>query len=233
MISKLLNSVSGIIAPAAIFFLLREYRAGKTWNMVFLAVSAVSLAVYLITGADRNYRRMKLWKRILRFFMFPALPAGAGIAASNFASGNTVRAVQFLTAAVILTAVYYALFKPGFALSEKEIENMDGREFEEYCAALLKRNGFRKVAVTQASNDYGADITAFRRGEKWVVQCKRYQIPIGNSSVQEVVAAMSHYDADRAAVMTNSTFTKNAVELALENDVELINGEELRKMSRA
>ena len=110
---------------------------------------------------------------------------------------------------------------------------MDGREFEEYCAALLKRNGFRKVAVTQASNDYGADITAFRRGEKWVVQCKRYQIPIGNSSVQEVVAAMSHYDADRAAVMTNSTFTKNAVELALENDVELINGEELRKMSRA
>ena len=233
MVRKLLNFLSGIITPAAAFFLLRGYWREKTWNYIVLAVLAAAFIIYLITGADRKYRYMAPWKRVLRLFMFPVLPAGLLLTINGFYTGQTTGAVKYLVGTVILTAVYYAFFNPGFALSEKAIENMDGYEFEEYCAKILKRNGFRKVAVTQASNDYGADITARKRGEKWVVQCKRYQTPIGNSSVQEVVAAMSHYDAQRAAVITNSTFTRNSVELAMENDVLLIDGDKLREMSRA
>ena len=234
MIRKLLNFISGILTPAAAFMLLREFLLAKKWNMIFLAVFLLSLIMYLLTGADRDrYGRMPVWKRVLRLFMFPVLLLGALISISGFSEGNTVKGAEYLIISVVLTAVYYALFKPGFVLSEKEIENMDGRDFEEYCAKILKRNGFRRVFLTQASNDYGADITAYKRGEKWVIQCKRYQIPIGNSSVQEVVAAMGYYDAKRAAVMTNSTFTRNAAELALENDVLLIDGTELQKMSRA
>ena len=88
---------------------------------------------------------------------------------------------------------------------------------------MLKKNmGFISAEVTTASNDYGADIKGIdSRGRKWVIQCKRYNGSVDNSAVQEVVAAKAHYHAERAAVMTNSTLTKNARKLANENGVEI------------
>ncbi len=44
---------------------------------------------------------------------------------------------------------------------------------------------------------------------------------LGNKPIQEVVAAMDHYGAQRAGVMTNSTFTDAAKQLARENGVLL------------
>ena len=233
VIKKLLNFISGIGTPAAAFYLLRGYWQFRTWNRLLVAAFAGALLLYLLTGGDGKYRYMAFWKRFLRLFLFPVIPAGLLMTFSGFYEGKTTNAITYLVGTVIMTAVYFALFKPGFAMSQKALDNMDGRDFEEYCAKILRRNGYRKVEVTQASNDYGADITARKHGEKWVIQCKRYQTPIGNSSVQEVVAAMSHYDAQRAAVMTNSTFTRNAIELAMENDVLLVDGEKLQKMSYA
>lgn len=58
-----------------------------------------------------------------------------------------------------------------------------------------------------------------RKWNKWVIQCKHYNRKIGNSTVQEVVAAKAHYLAKKAAVMTNSELTKNARDLAKENAV--------------
>lgn len=58
-----------------------------------------------------------------------------------------------------------------------------------------------------------------RKWNKWVIQCKHYNGKIGNSTVQEVVAAKAHYHAKKAAVMTNSELTKNARDLAKENAV--------------
>ena len=104
-------------------------------------------------------------------------------------------------------------------------DGMTGREFELWCASYLKRKGFRRIEVTQASGDYGADIIALdRRGRRWVFQCKKYTKNVGNTAVQEVVAARAHYNADRAGVMTNSLLTKNARALAEENDVKVIEG---------
>lgn len=103
------------------------------------------------------------------------------------------------------------------------VSNMSGTEFEYWCAAMLKKNmGFVSAKVTTASNDYGADIIGKdKKGRKWVIQCKRYNGSVGNSAVQEVVAAKAHYRAERAAVMTNSTLTRNARKLADENGVEI------------
>ena len=103
------------------------------------------------------------------------------------------------------------------------VSNMSGIEFEHWCASMLKKNmGFISAEVTTASNDYGADIKGRdSRGRKWVIQCKRYNGSVDNSAVQEVVAAKAHYHAERAAVMTNSTLTKNARKLANENGVEI------------
>ena len=131
---------------------------------------------------------------------------------------------------LVLVLLYRLLFRKARA-HNSQIQDMDGHEFEYYCADILSKNGFRNVTVTPGSNDYGADIVATREGEKWVIQCKRYSSALGNSPVQEVVAAKSYYCADRAAVMTNSSFTGNARSLAEANDVWLVDGEQLELMS--
>ena len=101
---------------------------------------------------------------------------------------------------------------------------MNGYEYERACAEYLRKKGFRDVSVTQASRDRGADIIAFRKKEKYAVQCKYYQSPVGNKAVQEIYAAATFYGCDRAVVMTNSAFTKGAIELAESLQVELMPG---------
>ena len=98
---------------------------------------------------------------------------------------------------------------------------MTGLEFEKHCAKILKKSGYHNVQVTKSSGDYGVDVLASKRGHKYAIQCKYYKDTVGNSAVQEVVAGMRYYDCDRSIVMTNSTFTKSAKQLAAANNVEL------------
>lgn len=97
----------------------------------------------------------------------------------------------------------------------------DGFEFEHRCAAYLKANGYHKVTVTPPSGDQGIDVIAYRAGLKYGIQCKYYSAPVGNKAVQEAYSGARFYDCDRAAVMTNHTFTKSARELADKLEVEL------------
>ena len=102
----------------------------------------------------------------------------------------------------------------------KNVNDMTGIEFEGYCAEWLVYHNFYRVTITPPSNDYGADIVAYdKSGSKWVFQCKRFKNKVGNTAVQEVVAAKAHYKADMSAVITNSELTKGARQLAKENNV--------------
>ena len=44
------------------------------------------------------------------------------------------------------------------------IDDMEGHEFEYFCAELLKDNGFTEVEVTKGSGDYGIDVLAEKEG---------------------------------------------------------------------
>ncbi len=55
-----------------------------------------------------------------------------------------------------------------------------------------------------------------------MIQCKLYQSPVGNRAVQEAYAAMTHYSADVAAVITNSGFTPSARRLSATTGVVLL-----------
>lgn len=98
---------------------------------------------------------------------------------------------------------------------------MDGLQFEHRCAELLRYRGFHKVIVTKGSGDQGIDIIAHKNGTKYGIQCKFYSYPVGNKAIQEAYAGADFYDCDAALVMTNSTFTRAAVELADKLDVQL------------
>ena len=99
---------------------------------------------------------------------------------------------------------------------------MDGFEFERFCCELLKRKGYRNVHVTQASGDYGIDVVATTQdGFVCGIQCKNYQGAVGIAAVQQAAAGCGYYNCDVAIVLTNSTFTSAAKNLAENTKVKL------------
>ena len=98
--------------------------------------------------------------------------------------------------------------------SVTNVDRMEGHEFEYFCAELLERCGFEAVTVTRGSGDQGVDILAFKEDIKYAIQCKNYSTPLGNKPIQEVFAGKTFYKCHVGVVMTNSTFTKGAIELA-------------------
>ena len=104
-------------------------------------------------------------------------------------------------------------------LSLEEIDNMNGYEFEEFCGALLRKNGFTNIIVTRSSGDYGADIIACKDDIKYAIQCKRYSSPVGIEAVREVLGSKTMYNCHAGVVLTNSSFTPAALELAGKNGI--------------
>lgn len=98
---------------------------------------------------------------------------------------------------------------------------MDGYQYEEKCAELLKAKGFSDVQVTPGSGDQGIDVIAYQSKKKYGVQCKYYEGTVGNKAIQEVYAGAAYYNCDVALVITNSTLTKPAKELASKLKVEI------------
>lgn len=118
------------------------------------------------------------------------------------------------------------------SIQPNNVDEMDGHDFEYYCAELLRQNGFTGVQVTVGSGDHGADILASKAGVKYAIQCKRAQGSVGNKAVQEAFTGKAFYRTDKAVVFTNSYFTKQAVNDAARIGVELWDRDVLHKLSK-
>lgn len=123
----------------------------------------------------------------------------------------------------------YRLIEKKFAkkyiasISIDEIDILSGEEFEDLLSIYFKSLGL-KVTKTKRSHDYGADLLVKSKTETIAIQCKLYyKRTVGNSAVQEIASAKEFYSANRAVVITNSTFTKPAEVLADKIGVNLIN----------
>ena len=121
-------------------------------------------------------------------------------------------------AAVILLILH---FRSGRRDVVVPMDEMEGHDFEYYCAGLLQRAGFQEVEVTKGSGDFGADILAEKDGVSYAVQCKCYDSVVGVHAVQEAYAGKAYYDCMVAAVMTNRYFTEPAVTCARKLNVML------------
>ncbi len=100
------------------------------------------------------------------------------------------------------------------------INRMSGKTFEEYLEVLFEKLGFT-VERTRYRGDYGADLVAYKDGVKTVIQAKRSKGNVGVKAIQEAAAAKRYYQAAKAIVVTNSSFTTQAMRLAKANEVEL------------
>ncbi len=126
---------------------------------------------------------------------------------------TTIMIILVVLLLLAVTALFIVLFlrrKPKVL----PMDEMEGHDFEYYCADLLKAAGFLDVEVTKGSGDFGADILAERDGVTYAFQCKCYDKPIGVKAVQEIYAGRDYYGRMVGVVMTNQYFTQPAVELA-------------------
>lgn len=112
----------------------------------------------------------------------------------------------------------------------KNFDDLDGHQFERFCADVLIKNGFRNVEVTQDSCDHGIDILAEKDDITYAIQCKCYSSDIGNAAVQQAHTGKSLYHKDIAVVMSNRYFTGQAIEEAKELGVKLWNRDKLNEM---
>lgn len=110
------------------------------------------------------------------------------------------------------------------------VDDMEGHEFEHFCAELLKKNGFKNVRVTSGSGDQGIDVLATKDSISYGIQCKCYSSDVGNKAVQEAIAGRGFYDCHIGAVLTNRFFTQSARELAKKEKILLWDRAKLRKL---
>ncbi len=108
------------------------------------------------------------------------------------------------------------------------VDTMDGLDFEKYIASILKKQGYSNISLTE-QYDYGVDIIATRDGICWGIQVKRYSGLVKAEAVRQVVTGLRVYGCDRAMLITNSVFSRVAVQLANSNECVLIDRSRLAK----
>ncbi|HED1420079.1 TPA: restriction endonuclease [Kluyvera georgiana] len=109
-------------------------------------------------------------------------------------------------------------------------ENLSPIEYEHLCADILREQGW-EARVTQGSGDQGVDVLAIKDGMMLAVQCKKYSSPVGNKAVQEVIAGVGFYGANRGAVVTNNTYTPSARQLASSHNILLLHHDDLQAIN--
>ncbi len=114
--------------------------------------------------------------------------------------------------------------------ADDELDEMEGLDFEYYCAELLRNRGFIEVEVTKSSGDYGIDILAEKEGVTYAIQCKRYNGSVGVKAVQEAYAGRDFYDRMVGCVLTNQYFTQPAVDAAQKLKILLWDRDYLEEM---
>lgn len=123
----------------------------------------------------------------------------------------------------------HSTFQKGI-LSPRDLDNMDGIDFEELTCDILIANGFELAENTQASVDFGVDVLARKDGITYAIQCKRYTEPVGIDAVQQVYAGRAYYECHAAVVFTNQYFTDSAKKLADKIGVVLWDREMLEQL---
>lgn len=109
--------------------------------------------------------------------------------------------------------------------------SLDGPQFERYLHDVFNYLRYPVQLVAQ-SGDQGVDLLVDTTSGRVAVQAKCYSGSVGNAAVQQAFAGMAHYRCQRCAVITNSRFTRSAVDLARSTNCQLIDGSQIPALIR-
>ena len=101
------------------------------------------------------------------------------------------------------------------------VDSMTGRQFELYLEVLFQKLGYGTEQLP-TSNDFGADLILVNGEKRIAVQAKRYKGNVGNRAVQMILGAKKYYGCNEAWIITNSFYTKAAIQMSEKTDVLLV-----------
>jgi hypothetical protein len=102
------------------------------------------------------------------------------------------------------------------------VDAMSGRQFEVLLENFFANKGYR-VARIGGRGDFGADLLLNDAQGRTIVQARHWNGVVRHDAVQQAVAAMTRYRAQRALVVTSSDYSQQAVSMANSNGVTLWN----------
>ena len=104
------------------------------------------------------------------------------------------------------------------------------QDFEDFISQLFRDNNY-EVKQTKYIGDYGADMIIKKNNRRFAVQVKRYDKThkVGVKEVNQVLGGKSYYNCNGAIIITTSSFTKQAKNLAGKTGVELWDWNKLQK----
>jgi hypothetical protein len=96
-------------------------------------------------------------------------------------------------------------------------------QFEDEVAHIFRLLGY-EVRQTPYSNDGGKDAIAFKDGQKYLIECKKYSLDhsIGRPILQKFYAAIIEEKARRGYLVTTGKFASTAYEYAEKSKIELV-----------
>lgn len=117
--------------------------------------------------------------------------------------------------------------------SKFDINSLDGHQFEALIEELVKKMGFT-VEERKLTVDGGIDILAHSFEPlyegKYIIQCKRYSQKVSESPVRDLYGVVHSRNANKGILITNSTFTKAAIDFASDKQLELLDGSKLLRL---
>jgi restriction system protein len=115
--------------------------------------------------------------------------------------------------------------------SLEELQTMDPNEFEVWVKQLFRSRGYF-VENTPDSHDHGIDLWVVSpRGERAIVQCKRYRSAVGESVVRDLYGVMQHEAAPRGFLVTTGSISAAAGRWAQGKPIEMIDGARLARLA--
>jgi len=112
---------------------------------------------------------------------------------------------------------------------------MTPTQFEELTGKALEAMGYQEMKVSGGAGDLAADLHGKdHQGRSVIVQCKRYAPGnrVGSPALQQFIGIKAiHHKADRGIYVTTADYSQQAIDLATEYDIVLIDGDDLVKIT--
>lgn len=114
------------------------------------------------------------------------------------------------------------------------LEAVDWYQFEKFCAAVLRSEGYLVERKGGAQPDGGVDLIAQKDGRAMLVQCKQWRTwTVQENVIRELLGSMTHYKVSHGALYTLGGVTKPAEAFARQHGIDLVDGGSLAARAKA
>jgi len=110
--------------------------------------------------------------------------------------------------------------------------HMSGQEFEQWVAHYCRQQGY-EAKITETTGDHGIDLLLRQQGKLvGVIQCKRWNDPIGEPVVRDFYGALMSIGAPTGYIFATTSFTPQARAFAHGKPIQLIGLDDLIEIAK-